>query len=367
MTLLQDLRGRELTGCRGCDAIRKGLYKGLDLWKPDRRLQLASTHDSFNASPLGAFSESPLKARGGGEAANICEATATDIIESSASSVAIQRWGGSNVTLNAGYFAVTFELLAFGPNDDDEFSDTTYAHLASGASSGNAHDFTGTSFDQLGGGTRPRYRTNTTTGVYDRMWNQVNTGDTNFREIRWEIRYQAGASGIPSPFWQDGETVNIPCIPGSHTVFEDVDAFSPFLIDPSLHDVNVCGEGDIRLDDFAWWHQSTLPNSRAPMITAGVGLGSFWCTDQFEASVNAWIPLDNVVVEDPSADFSNLTSHCFRRQAFTQAGQGDNEFFRIKRVDAVDASGRADYLCTSVSTIIRSVTDGDAHLQMIPA
>lgn len=67
MGLLQDLHGRKLTGCRGCDFFRKGLYKGLDLWKPDDRIQAASTHDSFNASSLGAYTESALKGRGAEE------------------------------------------------------------------------------------------------------------------------------------------------------------------------------------------------------------------------------------------------------------------------------------------------------------
>ncbi len=65
MGLIQDLHERKLTGCRGCDAIRNGLYKGLDLWKPDNRIQAASTLDSFDASNLGAYVESALKARGG--------------------------------------------------------------------------------------------------------------------------------------------------------------------------------------------------------------------------------------------------------------------------------------------------------------
>jgi hypothetical protein len=65
MPLLQDLRERKLTGCRGCDAIRKGLYRGMDLWKPpEKRIEVANTHDSFDASALGAFVESPLKGRG---------------------------------------------------------------------------------------------------------------------------------------------------------------------------------------------------------------------------------------------------------------------------------------------------------------
>jgi len=63
MGLIQDLQGRKLTGCGGCDAIRSTLYKGMDLWLPKGA---ASTHDSFNSSSLGAFSESALKARGGG-------------------------------------------------------------------------------------------------------------------------------------------------------------------------------------------------------------------------------------------------------------------------------------------------------------
>ena len=63
MGLIQDLQGRKLTGCGGCDAIRSTLYKGMDLWLPK---SAASTHDSANASVLGAFVESPLKARGGG-------------------------------------------------------------------------------------------------------------------------------------------------------------------------------------------------------------------------------------------------------------------------------------------------------------
>ena len=64
MGLIQDLHGRKLTGCRGCDAVRKTLYRGLDLWKPG--IHAASSHDSFNASKLGAFSRSALGARGGG-------------------------------------------------------------------------------------------------------------------------------------------------------------------------------------------------------------------------------------------------------------------------------------------------------------
>jgi len=57
MGLIQDLQGRELTGCGGCDAVRNSLYKGMDWWA-------GSKHDSFNASSLGAFSETPLGARG---------------------------------------------------------------------------------------------------------------------------------------------------------------------------------------------------------------------------------------------------------------------------------------------------------------
>lgn len=64
MRLIQDLHDRKLTGCLGCDAIRQGLYKGLDLWKPN--IQAATTHDSFDASALGSFVESSLKARGSG-------------------------------------------------------------------------------------------------------------------------------------------------------------------------------------------------------------------------------------------------------------------------------------------------------------
>jgi len=54
--LIHQLRARELTGCIPCDAIRAGLYRGIDLW--------ASTdHGSFNASPHGAFTQSPHEAR----------------------------------------------------------------------------------------------------------------------------------------------------------------------------------------------------------------------------------------------------------------------------------------------------------------
>jgi len=70
MGLIQDLQGRKLTGCRGCDAIRTQLYKGFDLILPNgnvrsrsRILTLATTHDSSGASKLGAFLESALGAR----------------------------------------------------------------------------------------------------------------------------------------------------------------------------------------------------------------------------------------------------------------------------------------------------------------
>ena len=71
MGLVQDLQGRKLTGCRGCDAVRRGLYNRLDLWKPDSRIQTASTHDSFDASALGAYIESSLKARGDSAATDL--------------------------------------------------------------------------------------------------------------------------------------------------------------------------------------------------------------------------------------------------------------------------------------------------------
>lgn len=79
MGLIQDLQGRKLTGCRGCDAIRKGAYKAADATAPlykrlglrpllsGPQIQVASSHDSFDGSILGAFVESPLGARGDAE------------------------------------------------------------------------------------------------------------------------------------------------------------------------------------------------------------------------------------------------------------------------------------------------------------
>ncbi len=364
MGLIQDLQGRKLTGCRGCDAVRKGLYKGWDLWKSDSLIQTASTHDSFDASNLGAFIQSPLKARGGG--VPTCQATATNIIEDSSSSAVIKLWGNSNFTLNAGYYAVSFELLDFAPNDEDKFADTTYAHLATGASSGNTHDFTGTMFNLIESGVRHFYRANGATDVYDLLFN-TEASPFEFKDVHWEIRYQNGASGRPSPFWQDGETVNIPCLPGVTQGFSQIDRKTPATINPASDDVAVCGEGDIRLDDFAFWYKSLNPVSRATLITNGVTDGSYWANDNEFADPNVWIPLDNVVVEPSAASFTDLTSTCFRRQAFTQVGEGDNEFFRIKQLDAADGDGRVSYECDAISTELIALSGGDGILQLVPA
>ncbi len=80
MTLIQDLQGRKFTGCRGCDAVRSILYKGMDLWKTEQKIQVASTLDSFNASNLGAFTQSKLKARNDDECAVSITSVAPSII-----------------------------------------------------------------------------------------------------------------------------------------------------------------------------------------------------------------------------------------------------------------------------------------------
>ncbi len=39
MGLIQQLKNRELTGCRGCDAIRMGLYKRIGFMEATSRVE----------------------------------------------------------------------------------------------------------------------------------------------------------------------------------------------------------------------------------------------------------------------------------------------------------------------------------------
>lgn len=83
MSLIENLHGRNLTGCRGCDAVRNALYKGLDAFSSEKQRKRIYRNGRWytrvgigtnavyqaglgaaDASTLGAFIESPLGARG---------------------------------------------------------------------------------------------------------------------------------------------------------------------------------------------------------------------------------------------------------------------------------------------------------------